>query len=297
MNAPRQIPAPLPTREPSTIRLHGHSGAQLLLLPRDGGYVVRKSSGSQAKNARLVAQAEQQRQFFFLGIAVPRVIETGTDDHGHAYFEMEYVPGQTLANMVAEAMPLDWEPVEEALARLFDFLRMTAAGTIPRQAFLDKIAAIAACDSAICHRFAEPIARTAARLAACDWSGIPNSAGHGDLTLENMLVSPGRGVVFIDCDVCFASSYWLDAAKLFQDIAGHWCLRKLYGTGGPAVTNAIEQIQRLDAPLRRVVARADPVLPERLGQLTAFHLFRTLPYIREPAIAAFVLGRLEAVLP
>jgi tRNA A-37 threonylcarbamoyl transferase component Bud32 len=296
VNAPRQIAVQSLAREASAIRLTGHSGAQLMLLPRDGGYVVRKSSGSLAKNARLLAQADQQRQFFFLGIAVPRVLETGTDEHGHAYFEMEYVPGQTLANMVAEAMPLDWRPVEDALTRLFDFLRMTTSGTIPAAAFLDKIAAIAACDSAIFRHCAEPIARVAARLAAMDWSGIPHSAGHGDLTLENMLVSPGRGIVFIDCDVCFASSYWLDAGKLFQDIAGHWCLRKRYGSGGPALTNAIEQIQMLDAPLRALVARLDPALPERLAQLAAFHLFRTLPYIRETAIAAFVLGRLEAVL-
>ena len=278
-------------------RFAGHSGAQLVLLRRDGGHVVRKTAGSPAQNGRLLAQAEQQRQFFFSGVPVPRIFETGTDAAGLAYFEMEYVPGQTVANVVAEAMPLDRTTVEEAVGRLFDFLRLTVSGTIAAPLFVAKIDQIAACESAVCRAHRAAIAATAPRLLALDWSGIPQSTGHGDLTLENMLVSPERGVVFIDCDACFASSYWLDAAKMFQDVAGHWCLRALHRRGGPALVNAVQQMDGLKAPLLQLIAHADPALPGRLRQLVALHLFRTLPYIREDAVAGFVLERIAKALP
>jgi len=182
------------------------------------------------------------------------------------------------------------------LTRLFDFLRLTVSGTIPSATFAAKIEQIAACDSEVCRAHHAQIARAATCLSRLDWTGIPQSAGHGDLTLENILVSPERGVVFIDCDECFASSYWLDAGKLFQDVAGYWCLRALYRHSGPALVNAVQQLKVLNGVLRRLAGKIDSALPNRLSQLAALHLFRTLPYVREAAVAGFVLKRLEMVL-
>lgn len=291
---PRAARTP-PAEEP--YRFNGHSGAHIALVRREGGYVVRKTAASADKNERLLAQAERQRQFFFSGIPVPRIFATGLDAEGLAFFEMEYVPGRTVANIVSEGGPLDPEPVTTALARLFDFLRLTAAGTVPPEAFQDKIAHISASGTKAAGDYREPIARIGAQLSRLDWRGIPQSHGHGDLTLENILVGSERGVVFIDCDECFASSYWLDAAKLFQDIDGHWCLRGLYASSGRSdLVNAIQQMHALSRPLRALAAAIDYALPERLAQLSAFHLFRTLPYVREASVAGFVLSRLEKVL-
>ena len=70
-------------------------------------------------------------------------------------------------------------------------------------------------------------------MLARDWDNIPESPCHGDLTLENILLTAGKTVGLIDCDEAFVSSWWLDFGKLFQDIAGHWCLRGLYAAGAP----------------------------------------------------------------
>ena len=93
-------------------------------------------------------------------------------------------------------------------------------------------------------------------LSARDWSAIPESPCHGDLTLENILLHQRRAV-FIDCDETFASSYWLDLSKLFQDVDGHWCLRHLYldAPAGTAVVNAIGRLHRLATPLRALATR------------------------------------------
>lgn len=289
-------PRPSTGAREDTYRLSGHSGAQLLLIRRDGRHVVRKTSAAHAKNERLLAQAELQRQFLFSGVPVPQVFESGIDEAGHAYFEMDYIPGQTLAAVIAEARPFDLEPVEKALARLFGFLRLTVSGTIAPEAFTTKLAQIAACNSEICRGFQSEISEAARRLTDADWTGIPQSVGHGDLTLENILVSAERGVMFIDCDSCFASSCWLDAGKLFQDVIGHWCLRALYRQPGAALVNAVQQLDVLKPPLRRLIGDIDAALPSRLSQFAAFHLMRTLPYTHDAATARFVLDRLRSVL-
>lgn len=300
MSAKRQIAADVGLhqgRPVDGIRLCGHSGAQLLLLSRGAGHVVRKTAVSPAQNERLLAQAEQQRQLFFSGISVPRIFESGIDAEGNAYFEMEYVPGQSVANLIAEAQPFDPGPVRDALGQLFDFLRFTTNGTVPVAAFLSKIEQIQSCSSPVCQSRKAQIARAGARLVACDWSGIPQSFGHGDLTLENLMMSPRGNVVFIDCDACFASSYWLDAGKLFQDVSGHWCLRNLYDRGNYALINAVQQMDALRGPLFDLVNQLSPGLALRLPQLAAIHLFRTLPYIRNERIADFVLRRFDRELP
>ena len=132
------------------------------------------------------------------------------------------------------------------------------------------------------------------RLHAADWSGIPASVSHGDLTFENILVSPDGDVTFIDCDEPWVSSYWLDLGKLYQDLHGQWCLRRL----SPAVqrVNAVEKLMQLDMLFRPLVAREEPDLAGRLPQLAALNLFRALPYAADRETAAFICARIRRML-
>jgi tRNA A-37 threonylcarbamoyl transferase component Bud32 len=281
-----------------TIALTGHSGARLLLCRRGEKSVVSKAAGAAEKNERLRRQCAKQRYLSRCGVPFPRVLAEGTNNEAQAFFEMEYVPSRTAAAMLCEAVPFDLPQLLNALQRLFGFLRLTAGAALPEAAFHDKIAGIAACGSEPCRRHAAAIEAAAQRLHALDWSGIPHSLDHGDLTLENMLVAPGRGILFIDCDECFVSSWWLDAGKLFQDVSGHWCLRNLYlsETPGLALLNATERLGRLALVLRTAIAGMDAALARRLPQLAALHLFRTLPYSRDERLVAFVLQRISKVL-
>lgn len=303
MLAPRQQRSkPLPSHDgggrlSAPIPLKGHSGATVMLLQEGGAHVVRKTAGAPAQNARLLSQADKQRQLLYSGLPFPAVLKSGLDQD-LAFFDMEYVPGRTVANIVCEAAPFLADAVLGALQRLFDLFRLTAGAPLDSDLFLQKIGQIAACRSPVTAPHAKEIAETAARLARFSWDGIPRSACHGDLTLENILVCGNRRVVFIDCDECFASSWWLDAAKLFQDAAGHWCLRHFYlaGDRGAAMLNAAEHLDSLAAQLHALVAAADRSLSDRLPQLAALHLFRTLPYAKDPRVVSFVLARISTVL-
>lgn len=286
---------------PETLHdLHGNSGARVVLHAGTGTSFVRKTAASRAANARLLAQAAKQNNLGRSGVKLPRVLASGYDGEGRAFFDMDYVPGRTIANAVATATPFDRLLLFAGVERLLWLFVACRGDALPASRFQDKIneSTRAAIARDTCAHVAPQIRACARRLHACDWSGIPESPSHGDLTLENILITNRHEIVFIDCDEAWVSSFWLDLGKLFQDASGHWCIRQLYAPGVPAVQRAaaIQKLDRLAADFRRLAYTADPALPERLPQLAALSLFRALPYARTPAAAEFICARIDVGL-
>lgn len=263
----------------------GHSGAEVVLHSDGRDSFVRKSARGPAQNARLVGQAVKQRLFAAQGFAFPAVRATGLDAARRAYFDMDYIPARSLGDLARTQAPFDAAIVVDAVAHLTRVFRESAEEPLAAQAFHRKIEDIATA--------AEPsalLARVTSRLLAMDWSGIPASPGHGDLTFENILVTPEGGVVFIDCDEPFASSWQLDLAKLFQDAAGGWCIRAAPSIG------AAERLIELGRAFRALAKSLDPALPERLNQFAALHLLRTVPYAESHETASFAVRAAARVL-
>lgn len=279
-----------PARPEFLRALAGHSGAEVGLYADGATSLVRKTAGTAAGNNRLLRQSAHQRTLSSAGLPFPRVLRDGVDAQGRAFFEMEYVPARSLATLLCEAAPFDMAAVTAALERALRFFQLSVGAAIPAAAFHDKLLSIAS---------AEPrAAALVEQLGARDWSGIPSSLSHGDMTLENILLCPSRGIVMIDCDEAFASSWWLDAAKLCQDSAGHWCMRTLYREehGSAVWLNARQRMERMNTEVLAIVMRLEPLLASRLPQLTALHLLRTLPYTTDEKVTAFTLTRAAALL-
>lgn len=277
-------------RPHSAVRLfHGHSGAEIAF--HADGAMVRKTAASPAVNARLLAQAKKQRQLFMLGLPFPRVLAERLDGSGRAQFDMQYLPGRSVADAVTQAAGFDPASVLKSVERMFWLFGQSCGDELPALLFHDKIATIAG-------RGGDPVRKAAAHLSACDWNGIPASPCHGDLTLENMLITTARTIAFIDCDDPWVSSYWLDFGKLFQDIDGHWCLRDLYREDAPAAqrVNAIQKLEPLARGFRALAAQTDPTLAARLSQLAALGLLRAVPYARDSVTVAFICRRIAALL-
>lgn len=267
--------------------LRGHSGARIVLHAGQARSFVRKTAASPSQNERLLGQAEKQRRLGRSGIPFPQVLMSGFDAQGCAFFDMAYIPGRTLADAVVNAMPLASGTVFAAVERMLWLFRSCRGEALDAGAFKAKIAAIR--DGAHGNDAARDCAQ---RLLGFDWNGIPASPSHGDLTLENIMLGPGRDIVFIDCDEPWVSSYWLDLGKLYQDLRGHWCLRRL---PEPDVqrANAVEKLMQLDMLLRPLVERD---LAERLPQLVALNLFRALPYAADIDTAGFICARVRRML-
>ena len=284
--------------EESRYALAGHSGARVVLHAGAARSFVRKTAASPAHNERLLDQAEKQRHLARIGVAFPRVLASGIDGAGCAFFDMAYVPGRTFAFAAANSIPFASGDLFRAVERMLWLFQACRGAPIEARLFHDKIAAI---ESIACERargLEDAIRDCSNLLSGLNWEGIPDSPSHGDLTLENIMLDAERNVVFIDCDSAFVSSYWLDMGKLFQDLHGHWCLRHLYSRPDLAVqrVNAIEKLTQLEHLFRPLVEREEPELAERLRQLAALNLFRALPYTREEGVVSFICARLRRVL-
>lgn len=281
----------------SAARLKGHSGASLQLIVEDGHDTVRKTAADRAHNDRLLGQAGLQRHLIASGIPMPAVLAEGMTGCGKAYFDMEYVPADNIAQVLPRSdQAFDHRLVTSALERFLRFCVQTKSRELPAALFEAKIAHIAnvCLTRSTWSEYWPSIFDVARRLLALSWVGIPASECHGDLTLENVLVSQSTGVVFVDCDVTFASSYWLDAGKLFQDIEGGWCLREYEGTKEWQI--ATGRLRGLVQPISDAIARVDRELMCRVQQLASLNLFRTLPYVKSGRVAGYVLGRIDNLL-
>jgi aminoglycoside phosphotransferase (APT) family kinase protein len=291
--------AAVPT-PPNEVRrvFKGHSGARVVLHSTGSHSFVRKTAGNPSSNARLLSQMEKQRQLSQTGVPLPRMLASGTDEAGRAYFDMAYVPGLTVAQAVLEATVFNADVLVSAIERMFWLFRACSGEPISADQFRHKIVDIARHDRGATNVPSGPeaIRNCADVLLRLDWSGIPSSPSHGDLTLENIMLRAGRSVVFIDCDQAWVSSYWLDFGKLFQDVYGHWCLRNSYKHGGPQLANAKGKLEQLAGAFETLAAREDPALTAKLRQLAALNLFRALPYAVEADIASFIYARVLHLL-
>jgi hypothetical protein len=274
--------------------LKGLDGASVLLCARDGETFVRKRAVAPGSNPRLRKQAIKQRLFAAQELSFPSVRAIGKDESGQAYFEMDYVPSCTVADAIVTDRAYDREALVAVVRDMVWRFRACLSPTIDANGFaakiLDVYMKLERSDWASPYRGA--IERLFRRLSREDWSGIPASPAHGDLTLENILVPEVGSFCFIDCDEPFATSYWLDLAKLFQDIHGHWCLRN----EPSADEDSIARLEELGEPFYALAVEADPRLPARLGHLAALSLYRTLPYAKGPEAIGYAVEAAERVL-
>lgn len=287
------------TRRSARFALTGHSGAELTLIEVDGEIYVRKRARAPEQSARLRRQCDKLRAAHEAGVCCPAVYRTDDSD-GIFSFDMEFVPGDSLAHALTSGREPEWSMLLPQITGLTARYRDTGEGEIPAPQFLEKLDAIAA-GCTLNPAAQDDLARidkAVATLKVRDWSGIPASQAHGDLTLENLLVRQDGRVVFIDFDVPEQSSWWLDVAKLLQDLSGHWCLRHLVlaDPEGIEALNAQLAISRAAAGVAPMLAEGVPGGCARLAPLVAFHLLRTLPYARNPLVVDYVLQRIAAVL-
>jgi len=284
---------------PTERLLAGHSGARVVLHSNGRDSFVRKTAANAAASARLKAQADKQHAFWMFGLPFPKVRSQTLNAAGVGSFDMNYIPGRTIADAVMNSGPFDPLAVVKAVERLMWLFSAQRGAPIEAEIFKAKIAEAASrmLRDTEDRQLRDAMQTCARQLLSRDWSAIPETPSHGDLTLENILLTAGKSIAFIDCDYSFASSVWLDFGKLFQDIDGHWCIRALYAHGAEPVRrlNASQTLEKLGRHFRRLAAEMDSGLPGRLPQLAALGLFRAIPYAHTDQVRRFLCDRITRV--
>jgi len=279
--------------------LVGYSGAELTLIEREGGPVVRKQARRAGQNERLRAQCAKLRAAHAQGLSCPEVVAEGEHEENY-WFEMEYVAGENLGHAVVSGRDIDWHSVVAQILAMLGRFRGAIDGIIPVASFTRKLEDITrrCAEGTAVRPLLGQVERLAAELGGMDWAALSSGPCHGDLTLENVLMRQDGSLVFIDFDVPDQSSWELDVGKLYQDVYGQWFLRRL-AIGDPdsidllnAQLNLAKTTVQFDDALQNLV----PGGRRRICQFAAFHLMRTLPYATEPTVPRYVVRRIVSLL-
>lgn len=200
--------------------LSGHSGCQINLMQTgDGDFFVRKISGTKNYNVRLRVQMVKQARFPGSEIKAPNVINSGVDENGLFWFDMQYLNCQTFAHYMSY---ITVREIAKMIDILMDELHVADSHINPEA-------------NKIFHAKIESLRKNIPdnkiyvsaldRLDKFDFSQIPESLCHGDLTLENILIDTDNNVYLIDFLDSFFNSWMVDAAKLLQDLELGWSYR------------------------------------------------------------------------
>lgn len=180
---------------------------------------LRKDAGKPDYNRRLKKQFIKQKLFKLAEVKTPVIYDYGLDKNGVFYFDMEFINGITLAESMKS---IKIKEIVDLIGLLFRSLPISdgVINTKSQEIFQNKISAL----SRTCDIANSNVAEALAMLRDFDFSGVPQSACCGDLTLENILLG-STDIYIIDLLDSFYNSWMIDVAKLLQDLELGWSYR------------------------------------------------------------------------
>jgi len=199
--------------------LTGHSGCTLNLIKENETLLISKTSPHKNYNSRLKRQWKKQSGF----VAKGNVFAPKTCDYGYVndlfFFNMQFIHGETLAQYTSNIMITE---IVDCIKELFKCLYMEESTVSPYtpSIFLKKIEALENSLTAE-RKFFEPFKI----LKSFNWGKVYKSPCHGDLTLENIIITADKNLYLIDFLDSFYNSWMIDIAKLLQDLELMWSFR------------------------------------------------------------------------
>ena len=259
--------------------LNGHSGCVVALYQRGNNFFVRKKASSPSYNFRLKKQFAKQKNFVNSPyVLAPAILNCGMQN-GLFYFDMQFVAARTLAEYIPSVHITE---ITDFVRYLFKsiYLNNNLNNANANRIFSMKIESLENKLTQYPH-----LKGAFDKLKVQNWSRVYKSPCHGDLTLENIMITPDHKLYLIDFLDSFYNSWMIDLAKLFQDVLLKWSFR--YQKLSPA------------AQLRLQVAKealTEEILTAPNGQeklSTIYHILllnvlRIYPYVKDEITRNFL---------
>lgn len=267
--------------------LKGNSGCIVELIEAsDQKFFVRKTSSSNSYNDRLAIQMAKQVNFAAAGFNAPGIWDSGIDDEGRLYFDMEYVPGLKMGELLSGSLP---KGINNQLLLLLDQLEDLKPSTIQIVPINEKLNEMQA-------RGLKNDKEKAAInfLLNFEWGSVPGKECHGDMTLENLIYND-RGVYLLDFQDVVAESFTQDLAKLSFDLEWNWSAR--YSTSeGNNLVNFGNRISILRSIKQKYQQDSGDTYPLDILAFQLFNVVRMLPYIKDNESDKVVTEALASLL-
>lgn len=277
----------------NSYNLGGHSGCAIYLIENDDGSVfVRKISKDISYNERLKIQCKKQAEFKAGSIKAPAVYNSGINEDGLFYFDMEYISGITLAEYIKS---VEIGKVHDLVSILVDNL-VPKVETVVDDTTKDHINSVFAKKfETLTEQLSEKqnhiIDESLSVLKAHDWSSLTPGNCHGDMTLENIIIKNGN-IYFIDFLDSFYDSWVLDIGTLLQDVQVMWSYRY---NKNVTMNTVLRLIVFRDLLLDEIKKKNEKYVVEVYYALLQ-KLIRIYPYTKDELTFNFLNQKTEIVL-
>lgn len=267
--------------------LSWHSWCEITLYKDNDKFFIRKTAWRESYNDRLKIQANKQKSFISDKFFKPEIYwEWYIWDI--YYFDMEYLNCQTLASYMQSITVKEISTLVESAIWTLD-IKWEAYLDNTNEIFQKKIKSLRNGFNDI--TWIENQALTL--LENFDFSVVPHSRCHWDLTLENILITPEKKIYLIDFLDSFFDSWMIDVAKLLQDLEIWWSYRheEMNSTLSLRLTIAkqalLENILELDDWKNKV---------EYIYHILLLNILRIVPYTRDDVTKDFLQKSLKQVI-
>lgn len=267
-------------------KLSGHSGCELDLLKIDENFVVRKSSSDKSYNQRLRKQCIKQMKFVSFGIFAPKIINHSTKN-GLFYFDMEFIHGKTLAQYSSTIL----------ITEIADFIRLLFKNLYSKNVEFNPCANIIftkkinELEKKLFNRHNLKLAFN--KLKSFDWKYMYKSPCHGDLTLENIIITPNKQVYLIDFLDSFYNSWMIDVAKLLQDLEIGWSFRNQEKN----VTRNLRLLVAKEALIEEIKKMENSeIIIDTIYHLLLLNIVRIYPYTQDEKTFDFLDKAIEKTM-
>lgn len=277
------------------ILLKGSSGINIYFYTDSSGIkVVRKETTTKEQIIRLKTQ--YQKHIFLLNkknalFHIPKVLNKGYKN-GHFFYEYQYIEGSSMMEVLIN------KPTEK-LILLLDKLVLIVKyfstqnkyyenfyqGRHFKYALKEKILNVSNKEN-----LSEKLKiKLLTKLKALN-TPQNKTLSHGDLSFDNIIVDKKNNVWLIDYIGTFYPHYWLDIAKLFQDIEGGWYQLK---HGGIVDKN---KVNKLTNHLKKKIYTLDRDYLKNHNFLMSIIFLRILPYLKSNSKKRKILKKINAYL-
>lgn len=269
----------------------GHSGCKILLMRNGDEFFVRKISSSPEYNERLLLQINKQKIFDSKRVRAPKVYAEGTLEDGLVYFDMEYIQGITLAKGIFTCNISQMSDLVERIIDIFDLDSTDNVQKTSDKVFKEKLGTL---KSDLADINNSNVEAAISYLEKMNWSEIPATRCHGDLTFENIIVKNNHLYV-IDFLDSFYDSWMMDASTLLQDSLMLWS----YKDQKEIDTNLLIKLMVFKDILEAKLNEISPKYVWYVHNLLLLKLIRIYPYAKGDYVKEYLnrsIGKMMNIL-
>lgn len=266
--------------------MKGNSGCKLEIL-QSNHVIVRKISYDSYYNRRLQSQMTMQSNFIDKEIFTPSIFGDGYID-GKYYYDMEYINGDNLVYWLDSA---DIDSINKKIILILKHITSNEPLDSKNKIAVDINLVISDKfftleKTTVTEKFQSTINSCKDAILNFDYSSIPLSKCHGDLTLENIIISEDDKIYFIDFLDSFIESWLIDISKLLQDSLLFWSLR--LNLDKISQNHLIRLKSVSDSIFSYMYLNYDQYYVDVIFRLMMLNVLRIIPYCRDSNTAQWI---------